>query len=128
DFEVLDSGCCGMAGSWGYEKGDHYEVSIKAGERVLLPAVRNAKKDALIVTDGFSCRSQIAEATDRRALHLAQVIHMALRNDGGPPEDYPESGYFEEKPSQPSLRSAVLLGAGLAGGALARGLMRKAMR
>ena len=53
---------------------------------------------------------------------------MALRNDGGPPEDYPESGYFEEKPSQPSLRSAVLLGAGLAGGALARGLMRKAMR
>ena len=128
DFEVLDSGCCGMAGSWGYEKGDHYEVSIKAGERVLLPAVRNAKKDALIVTDGFSCRSQIAEATDRRALHLAQVIHMALRNDGDPPEDYPESGYFEEKPSQPSLRSAVLLGAGLAGGALARGLMRKAMR
>ncbi|MCA1837513.1 MAG: FAD-binding oxidoreductase, partial [Actinobacteria bacterium] len=92
DFEMLDSGCCGMAGSWGYEKGDHYEVSMKAGERVLLPAVRGAGKDTLIVTDGFSCRSQIKEATDRRALHLAQVIQMALRNGGGSAGDYPESG------------------------------------
>ena len=121
DYEVLDSGCCGMAGSWGYEKGDHYEVSMKAGERVLLPAVRSADKDALIVTGGFSCRSQIEEATDRRALHLAQVMQMALRNGGGPPEDYPESGFFEKKPSRPRVRSAALLGAGvvLTGGALA---------
>ena len=121
DYEVLDSGCCGMAGSWGYEKGEHYEVSMKAGERVLLPAVRNADKDALIVTGGFSCRSQIEEATDRRALHLAQVMQMALRNGGGPPEDYPESGFFEKKPSRPRVRSAALLGAGvvLTGGALA---------
>jgi len=121
DYEVLDSGCCGMAGSWGYEKGDHYEVSMKAGERVLLPAVRNADKDALIVTGGFSCRSQIEEATDRRALHLAQVMQMALRNGGGPPEDYPESGFFEKKPSRPRVRSAALLGAGavLTGSALA---------
>jgi FAD/FMN-containing dehydrogenase/Fe-S oxidoreductase len=121
DYEVLDSGCCGMAGSWGYEKGEHYEVSIKAGERVLLPAVRNADKEALIITDGFSCRSQIEETTDRRALHLAQVIQMALRNGGGPPEGYPESGFFEQKPSRPGLRDAALLGAGvvLAGGALA---------
>ena len=120
DFEILDSGCCGVAGSWGYEKGDHYEVSMKAGERVLLPAVRGADKDALIVTDGFSCRSQIAEATDRRALHLAQVIQMALRNGGGPSGDYPESGYFRAKSSQPSLRDAALLTAGVAltGGAL----------
>jgi Fe-S oxidoreductase len=121
DYEVLDSGCCGMAGSWGYEKGEHYEVSMKAGERVLLPAVRNADKDALIVTGGFSCRSQIEEATDRRALHLAQVMQLALRNGGGPPEDYPESGFFEKKPSRPRVRSAALLGAGvvLTGGALA---------
>jgi hypothetical protein len=120
DFELLDSGCCGLAGSWGYEKGDHYEVSMKAGERVLLPAVRSADKDALIVTDGFSCRSQIKEATDRRALHLAQVIQMGLRDGGGPPEDYPESGYLSEKPSQPGLRGAALLGAGvvLTGGVL----------
>jgi len=121
DYEVLDSGCCGMAGSWGYEKGDHYEVSMKAGERVLLPAVRSADKDALIVTGGFSCRSQIEEATDRRALHVAQVMQMALRNGSGPPEDYPESGFFEKKPSRPRVRSAALLGAGavLTGGALA---------
>jgi Fe-S oxidoreductase len=128
DFEVLDSGCCGLAGSWGYEKGDHYEVSMKAGERVLLPAVRSADKDALIVTDGFSCREQIGGATDRRALHLAQVIQMALRNGGGPSGNYPESEYFREKPSQPGLRGAALLGAGVAltGGALVW-LAKKAM-
>jgi FAD/FMN-containing dehydrogenase/Fe-S oxidoreductase len=120
DFEVLDSGCCGMAGSWGYEKGEHYDVSMKAGERVLLPAVRNADKNTLILTDGFSCSSQIKEATDRRALHLAQVIQMALRG-GGPPGDYPESEYFEEKRLRPGLRDAALLGAGAAitGGAVA---------
>jgi Fe-S oxidoreductase len=119
-YELLDSGCCGMAGSWGYEKGEHYEVSMKAGERVLLPAVRSADKDTLIVTDGFSCRSQIEEATDRSALHLAQAIQMALHDGGGPSKGYPESGYFEEKLTRPSLRSAALLGAGvaLAGGAL----------
>jgi len=121
DYELLDSGCCGMAGSWGYEKGDHYDVSMKAGERVLLPAVRNADEDTLIVTDGFSCRSQIKEATDRRALHLAQVIQMALRDGDGLSVDYPESEYFVEKSSRPSLRDAALLGAGAAvtGGALA---------
>ncbi len=120
DYELLDSGCCGMAGSWGYEKGDHYEVSMRAGERVLLPAVRNADKDALIITDGFSCRSQILEATDRRALHLAQVIRIALRDGGEPPRDYPESEYLEERPSRPSLLGMALLSAGVAltGGAL----------
>lgn len=78
NFEILDSGCCGMAGSFGFER-DHYEVSMKCGERVLLPAVRQAGPETLIITDGFSCREQIAQATDRRALHLAQVIQMALR-------------------------------------------------
>ena len=77
DFEILDSGCCGMAGSFGFEK-DHYDVSMQVGERVLLPAVRNASKDTLIIADGFSCREQIAQATGRRALHLAQVIQMAM--------------------------------------------------
>jgi Fe-S oxidoreductase len=126
DYELLDSGCCGMAGSWGYEKGEHYDVSIKVGERVLLPAVRSADKDALILTDGFSCRSQIKETTDRRALHLAQVLQMALHNGGGPSGDYPESEYSEENPSRPNPRSAALLGAALAGGVLTWKLMRKA--
>ncbi len=80
DFEVLDSGCCGMAGAFGYEK-DHYDVSIGCGERVLLPKVRSAPKDTLIITDGFSCREQIHQTTDRQALHLAQVLLMAI-NEG----------------------------------------------
>ena len=78
DVTVLDAGCCGMAGSFGFEK-DHFDVSIKCGERVLLPAVRAAARDTLIIADGFSCREQIAQTTDRHALHLAQVIQMALR-------------------------------------------------
>jgi FAD/FMN-containing dehydrogenase/Fe-S oxidoreductase len=82
DFEIPDSGCCGMAGSFGFEKGDPYEVSVRCGERVLLPAVRSAPKDALIIADGFSCREQITQGTRRRALHLAQVLQMAWRSSG----------------------------------------------
>ena len=79
DFDMLDSGCCGMAGSFGFEK-DHYDVSLKAGELVLLPAVRKAAEDTLIIANGFSCREQIAQTTGRRALHLAEVIQMAIRS------------------------------------------------
>jgi Fe-S oxidoreductase len=78
DYEILDSGCCGMAGSFGFEK-DKYEVSIQCGERVLLPAVRRASPETLIIADGYSCREQIAQTTNRRALHLAQAIQMAIR-------------------------------------------------
>ena len=77
DYEMLDSGCCGMAGSFGFEA-EHYDVSVAVGERVLLPAVREADEDTLIIADGFSCREQIAGLTDRGALHLAQVLQMAL--------------------------------------------------
>jgi len=78
DYRVLDSGCCGMAGPFGFEA-DHYELSLRIGERVLLPAVREAEEDTLIIADGYSCREQIAQTTPRRALHLAQVLEMALR-------------------------------------------------
>ena len=78
DFEILDSGCCGMAGSFGFEKGARYEVSMKAGEQVLLPAVRNASAETLIIADGFSCREQIRQGTGRSALHTAEVLQMAL--------------------------------------------------
>jgi FAD/FMN-containing dehydrogenase/Fe-S oxidoreductase len=81
DFEILDSGCCGLAGSFGYEA-DHYDISMQIGERVLLPAFRSAPPDALLVADGFSCRQQIAHATGRRALHLAEVLQLALREEG----------------------------------------------
>jgi Fe-S oxidoreductase len=77
DVNVLDSGCCGMAGSFGFEA-EHYEVSMKCAERVLLPAVREAADDDLVITDGFSCREQIFQATGRRPLHLAQVLQRAF--------------------------------------------------
>src|SRR5207249_1004733 len=76
EVEVPDSGCCGMAGAWGYERG-HYEVSEACGERVLLPKVREEANDSLIVTAGFSCRSQIEQGTPRRAMHVAQAIQLA---------------------------------------------------
>jgi FAD/FMN-containing dehydrogenase/Fe-S oxidoreductase len=122
DVEVLDSGCCGMAGSFGFEQGERYEVSVKCGERVLYPAVRQAPKDALIITDGFSCRTQIEQGTDRRALHLAEVIKMARQEGGkGPAGDYPEQGYVTKDYPSSLLGLLALAGAGaaLAGGALA---------
>jgi len=70
---MLDSGCCGMAGPFGFER-DKYTVSQTLGERVLLPAVRAAAHDTVIVTDGFSCREQIAQNTSRRAVHVAEVL------------------------------------------------------
>ncbi len=88
-FKVLDSGCCGMAGAFGFEK-QHYDISIKAGERVLLPAVRAASRDTLIIADGFSCREQIAQTTGRRALHLAEVLQMALRKSQSTSEEQPQ--------------------------------------
>ncbi|TML10976.1 MAG: hypothetical protein E6G33_15450 [Actinobacteria bacterium] len=79
EVEELDAGCCGMAGGWGYEHG-HYDVSMACGERVLLPKVREAPADTLVVADGFSCRSQIEQGgTGRRALHVAQVLALARR-------------------------------------------------
>jgi Fe-S oxidoreductase len=96
ECEVLDSGCCGMAGSFGFER-SHYDVSMQVGELVLLPAVRKQPADTLIVADGFSCREQIAQATDRRALHLAQVIDMAYGAETSRvPADVPERGRVED--------------------------------
>ena len=77
DLQSLDSGCCGMAGSFGFEK-DNYNVSLALGERVLLPAVRQAAPETLIVSDGFSCREQILQITGRKAVHLAEVLQLAL--------------------------------------------------
>ena len=79
DVQSLDAGCCGMAGSFGFDA-DKYDVSQAIGERVLLPAVRKAAADTLIVSDGFSCREQIAQATGREALHLADALKIALRH------------------------------------------------
>ncbi|GAA1566770.1 FAD-binding and (Fe-S)-binding domain-containing protein [Kribbella karoonensis] len=78
DREQLDSGCCGLAGNFGFERG-HYDVSMAAAERVLLPKVRAAGNDTVIVADGFSCRTQIEQATDRRAVHLAELLAGGLQ-------------------------------------------------
>jgi Fe-S oxidoreductase len=79
DFTAPAPGCCGMAGSFGFER-DKYEVSAAIGELELLPAVRQAPADWLIIADGFSCREQIAQGTGRHALHLAEVLQMALQS------------------------------------------------
>jgi Fe-S oxidoreductase len=76
-YDLLDSGCCGMAGAFGYERGK-YEISQQIGELVLLPAVRGAPPETLIVADGFSCREQVTQATGRPTLHLAEAARLAL--------------------------------------------------
>jgi Fe-S oxidoreductase len=78
DVDGLDAGCCSLAGNFGFENG-HYDVSVAGAEAKLMPAVRNADPDTLILADGFSYRTQIRElATDRKPMHLAQVIAAAL--------------------------------------------------
>jgi FAD/FMN-containing dehydrogenase/Fe-S oxidoreductase len=108
DYQLLDSGCCGMAGSFGFEAG-HYDISMDVGELVLLPAIRNAPKQTLIIADGFSCREQIRQATDREALHTAQVLQLALEqsravptreksgNDSPAVSPYPEKIFSNER-------------------------------
>jgi Fe-S oxidoreductase len=80
DAEILDSGCCGLAGNFGFEEG-HYEVSMACAERVLLPAVRSADPETLVVADGFSCRTQVEQALGHRPLHLAEVLQRACRSE-----------------------------------------------
>lgn len=77
--EVIPSGCCGMAGSFGYEK-EHYGVSMKVGEMVLFPAVRQARPETIIAAPGTSCRHQIADGTKRSAQHPVEVLFEALKN------------------------------------------------
>jgi Fe-S oxidoreductase len=74
---VIDSSCCGMAGAFGYEA-NHYDISMQMAELSLLPAVRSAPAEALIVADGTSCRHQIQDGAKRRAVHVACVLESAL--------------------------------------------------
>ena len=76
--QSVESSCCGMAGSFGYEA-EHFDVSMKMAELSLLPAVRNAKPETIIVADGTSCRHQIHDGSGRKALHVARVLQMALK-------------------------------------------------
>ncbi len=85
---TLDSGCCGMAGPFGFEK-EKYEVSQTLAERVLVPAVRSSEPRDVIVTDGFSCREAVSQNSSRKALHLAEVLDLAQRGLGN--TDFPEN-------------------------------------
>jgi FAD/FMN-containing dehydrogenase/Fe-S oxidoreductase len=121
DVTWPESSCCGVAGSFGFESGRHYDVSVACGERNLLPAVRDAAPDTLIIADGFSCQEQIGQTTSRQAMHFAQVVQMALHqytagHDGAYPErDYPPVRMAE---TSPLLKIGLTVGAGalLAGG------------
>jgi FAD/FMN-containing dehydrogenase/Fe-S oxidoreductase len=104
DVDVVDSGCCGMAGSWGYEAA-HYDVSQACGEHALYPAVRAAPEGSLVVADGFSCKTQLEQGVGRRALHVAQVLKLAR---GGDPF---------ERPRASRRRLAATAGIGLAAAA-----------
>jgi Fe-S oxidoreductase len=79
EVEVIESGCCGMAGSFGYET-EHYDTSMQMAELSLLPAARQAGEDTLIVADGTSCRSQIKDGAGRDGWHVARVLEKALKN------------------------------------------------
>jgi FAD/FMN-containing dehydrogenase/Fe-S oxidoreductase len=88
DYELLDSGWCGMAGSFGFEP-HKYALAQKIGERVLLPAVRRTDMNTLLIADGFSCREQVRQATGRLPLHLAQVLQRAIHQGSAPLTDAP---------------------------------------
>jgi FAD/FMN-containing dehydrogenase/Fe-S oxidoreductase len=118
DWSAPAPGCCGMAGSFGFDK-EKYDVSMAIGELELLPAVRQAPADSLIIADGFSCREQIAQCTDRHSLHLAEVIATALKGPLSSDGAYPETSYVRKRQAalDRSMRRAGLAVAGVAAGA-----------
>ncbi len=128
NYEAPAPGCCGMAGSFGFEA-DKYEVSLAIGELELLPAVREAAPDCVIIADGFSCREQIAQCTDRRALHLAEVIQMALREGPlGSRGAFPEQANVQRRQAEVERsmkRAGLAVAAVAAGGVLLWALGRR---
>src|SRR2546430_6989761 len=85
-FRSVDAGCCGMAGSFGFEK-EHYDLSMAIGERRLLPALRALPADAPVVAMGVSCRQQILHGTGRRALHLVELLAQTLTDGNAATRD-----------------------------------------
>jgi FAD/FMN-containing dehydrogenase/Fe-S oxidoreductase len=121
---VLSDTCCGMAGSFGFEE-DHYDISSKVGEHGMLPAVRKAGLNEVIVADGFSCREQISQMTSRHGLHIAEVLQLAIQQGpAGPDDPLPERQFVEphKRAIQNSKMQALALLGGLSaviGGAIA---------
>jgi FAD/FMN-containing dehydrogenase/Fe-S oxidoreductase len=120
DAQVLPSGCCGMAGSFGFEQ-EKYPVSLAIGERALLPAVRQAELSTIIMADGFSCREQIAQRTGRHALHLAEVMRMAQKDGAEIAAVYPEAEQVSRREAglhRSRWRTLATLGSVALGGAV----------
>ena len=78
EVETIPSGCCGMAGSFGYEK-EHYELSMKIGDLVLFPEICSFSDEVIIAANGTSCRHQIKDGTGRKAMHPVEILYNALR-------------------------------------------------
>jgi hypothetical protein len=119
EISPVSGGCCGLAGSWGFEQG-HHDISMDCGEQALLPAVREADRDTLVIANGFSCKTQIEQSdAGRNALHVAQVMKMA-REHG--PDGYragpPERPYYEVKPTAPLMRRVARVGLAAAAAAV----------
>ncbi|MFC0597388.1 FAD-binding and (Fe-S)-binding domain-containing protein [Streptomyces palmae] len=121
DADVLDAGCCGLAGNFGFER-DHYPLSMAVGEQGVLPAVRATAPSALVLADGFSCRTQIEQGgTGRRALHLAEALALGL---GGPqPADHPEKAVPRPAVSPRDARLAAAAALTTAGALAAGGYL-----
>jgi len=113
ECNFLDSGCCGLAGSFGFEA-DKFDVSVKCGEAVLLPAVRKAAPEDLVIAEGFSCREQIMHLTKRQALHPAEVLQMAMREGPlGPTGKFPERRIPRNQPTKLKPLEKYLIGGAL---------------
>ena len=109
--ERLDSGCCGLAGNFGFEAG-HLQVSVACAESVLLPALRAADPASVVLADGFSCRTQIHELNSggREGVHLAELLHRAQRNQLGDPATCDLAGGYRPGLPGPGARAAALGG------------------
>jgi FAD/FMN-containing dehydrogenase/Fe-S oxidoreductase len=128
DWSAPAPGCCGMAGSFGFDE-EKYDVSMAIGELELLPAVRQAPADSLIIADGFSCREQISQCTDRHSLHLAEVIATALKGPLTSDGAYPETPNVRKRQAEldRSMKHTGLALAGVATGAALLWWLKKAM-
>jgi hypothetical protein len=115
--QILADGCCGMAGAFGFES-EHYDVSAEIGERALLPHVRRSGMNELIIADGFSCREQISQMTDRHGLHIAEVLQLAIQHGpAGPGDLRPEQTLVDER--RRAIRNSKMQAAAIVGGAVA---------
>jgi Fe-S oxidoreductase len=114
DYEILDTGCCGMAGSFGYHAGRQYDVSVAVARHSLLPKLEQTPQATVVVADGFSCRGQIEQLGGRKPVHIAQLVRRALREGG-------RTGPEAAEPGELPRRRRILLAAGLVGAVAAAG-------